>query len=300
MIKDIQQLVSMAKPNSKPKRVALASANDAHAVEAVLRAADDGYVDPVLIGDTATISKLISDCGHNPSEIEIIDAQDDVESAAKTIALAREGKVDMIQKGTLNTSDLLRAVLNKETGLEHDKLVTHLTLTGFPGYHKIIGLCDVAILPYPTLEQRAMQIESVARAMHAFGYGEDLKVASIAAAEGVSPKIVESYEAAELKRMNEAGEITGCIVEGPISLDLALSFERANAKGYSSPVAGDADILMFPNMVSGSVVAKILEMQGLTPIGIVLGAGVPIAVSSRAASVETKYSTLAVTTMIAR
>lgn len=300
MIENIRQLVERASAPKDPKRAVVASANDDHAVAAAMRAMREGYVVPILVGDEQKIRELVTECGENPGDIEIVDAIDDVESAFKTIQIVREGRADLIQKGTLNTSDLLRAVLNKETGLEHEKVVTHLTLTDFPGYHKIIGLCDVAIIPYPTLEQRVAQIRLVSEAFRTIGYGDDLKVAALAAAEGVNPKIVESVEGAELKRMNQDGEIGGCIVEGPISFDLALSPERAHAKRYESPVAGDADVMLFPNMISGSVVAKILEMEGYVPIGVVLGAGVPISVSSRAASVETKFSTLAVTTMLAR
>lgn len=299
-IRSIDEFVNKVQVPEVPKKMAVAAAADLHTIEAAVRAAKNKFVEPIFVGCQEKISSMITQLGEEPSDYAVINEPNDIKAARTAVKLAREGKSDFLMKGALNTADLLRAVLDKENGLPHEKTVTHMTLTGVPDYDKIVVLCDVAIIPYPTLEQKEDQIKAVTKAMHSFGYDENLKVAVIAAAETVSNKIIETLEASELKQMNLDKKINGCIVEGPISLDLALSKSRAETKKYQSPVAGSADVLLFPNLVSGSVYAKTLEMSGWIPIGMVLGAGVPIAVSSRAASAETKYNTIIITSMTAR
>ena len=270
----------------------MAVPEDSHTLEAVLQAAEEGYVKPFLVGSSDRIHAVAEEIGRQVDEQMIVHVPEPMEAAHKAVALVREGQADFLMKGSLNTSEILRAVLNKETGLPRGNLVTLMAPTELPGYHKLVVICDGGIIPYPTLEQKAQQIRMVVGAMHALGYGDDIKVGVLCATEAPNPKIVESADAVELKRMNQTGEISGCIVEGPISLDIALRPEIAKAKHFESPVAGDVDVLLMPNLVTGNVYSKSIEMIGAKPLGIVLGASCPITVVSRAAPTELKYSAL--------
>ena len=250
---------------------------------------------PILIGNRQDILKILDEIGEQVDEACIYNATDDSDIASIAVRLVREGKADFIMKGLLNTSDVLRAVLNKETGLKHESVVTVMAMLEVPGYHKLLTINDAAIIPYPTLESKQTQIKLVTGVLHKLGYGDDLKVGAVCANENVNQKIIETVEAAELKQRNQDGEIAGCIVEGPISIDIALRPEIAKGKGFSSPVAGDADFLIFPSLVSANCYSKAVEMTGARTVSFVVGAKVPIALTSRTTTVENKYYTLAIT-----
>jgi len=282
--------------HKKPKRVAVAAAEHNHVIEAIMRARRDGFVEPYLVGNKDAIYSILRELGETLEEGNIYDTPDVNASARTAVQLVKQGKADFLMKGKLNTSELLKAALDKESGLSHSGLVTHMTMMELPAYHKMIVINDPGILLYPTLEQKILQIRAVTDALHTMGYGDDIKIAALCAVENVNPKMQESVDAAELKRMNQAGEITGCIIEGPISMDIAMDPEAAMEKGFNSPVVGDADVLLVPNIVTGNVLVKTLaQFAGATPVGMVLGACVPISMSSRAASAQTKYLSLAVT-----
>jgi len=299
--KNIAAIMEMARQRKDPKTVAVAAAESDHVLEAVMRAKKDGFIEPTLVGDEAKIRAILNELGESIGNSKIIHSTDVKTSAYEAVQLVKHGAADFLMKGKLNTSDLLRAVLNKTDGLPHGKVVTQMTLVDLPAYHKVLVLNDAAIIPYPTLEQKVAQIQAVTGALHTMGYGDDIKIGIVCSAEDPNPKIPESADAVEIKRMNENGEITGCIIEGPISLDIALRAENAKAKGYESPVAGDADVLLFPNLVSGSVFIKSIQMfSGATPVGMTLGASAPISVSSRAATADMKYYSLALTSTAVR
>ena len=300
-LKTIREAIQACGKTRRRKTVAVAVPEDSHTLEAVLRAEADGYVRPFLVGSREKILKTAEEIPfYKVDETEIVHEAEPLAAADRAVALVREGQADFLMKGSLNTAEILRAVLNKEHGLPHGKLVTDVAFTELPGYHKLLVFADGGIVPYPTLEQKAEMIRVIVQAMGRMGYGDDIKVGILCATEAPNPKIVESADAVELKRMNQAGEITGCIVEGPISLDIALRPEVARAKHFDSPVAGDADVLIMPNLVTGNVYSKSIEMIGAMPLGIVLGASCPIAVVSRAAPVELKYSALVLSSMIAK
>lgn len=297
--KNVEEIMAVASARKSPKRVAIAAAESDHVLEAAIQAQKDGFIEPLLVGDRKQIDILLERMGEQVSDDRIFEASGADACAKTAVNLVKEGAADFLMKGKLNTAELLRAVLNKEHGLPHGKLVTQLTFVDIEKYHKVFVMSDAAIVPYPTLEQKAIQIQLLTEALHSLGYGDDIKVGILCAVENASPKMPETEAALELKRMNRRGEITGCIVEGPISFDIALDKDVARVKGFDSPAAGDVDILIMPNMVTGNVLAKALNMFGNTrTVGSVLGASVPISITSRAASVKTKYQSLAVTSAI--
>lgn len=292
----IDDIVKKASVLTQPRIVAVAGAENSHVAEAVLRAQKDGIAEPFLVGRKNKIKALIEDLGGKLDEDRYIDipSNDPNEIARAAVALVREGKADFLMKGLLNTSELLRAILNKETGLKHDKVITVISFNQIPGVDKLVVFNDAGIIPYPTLDSKIVQVKLVTQMLKDLGYDETINVAAICAAESVSPKIVETVEAQKLKELSQQGEFPGAIVEGPISMDLALLKESANTKGFVSPVAGDADVLLFPNMVSGNTAAKMLLVCGhKKTVSMLLGAGVPVAMTSRAATADAKYSSLA-------
>ena len=292
----IEDIIEKARSLDHPRRVAVAQAEHDHVIEAVLRAKKDGFVDPILLGRKEPIKALVEQFGGDIPDEQYIDipSDDPNEIAAATIEVGKEGKADFIMKGKLNTAEILRAVLNKERGLEHGKLITQFSFAQIPGYPKLVVLNDAAITPYPTLEQKAEQIMLVSRTLRDIGYDQEIYVAALCAAENLNPKIIESSEAKLLKDMCQKGAFPGVYVEGPISLDITLDAEVARLKGFESPVAGNADVLLFPNMVAGNLASKMLTIVGGgVSVGMVIGAGVPISLTSRAATADAKYSSLA-------
>ena len=291
--KNIRSLVDHVS-GDQAKVVAVAEAHAEHVLEGVIRAKKEGIIDPRLIGRKDQIISLLKEMGEDAAGYQVFDTPDLAASAYEAVQMVKRKEADFIMKGKLNTADLLRAVLNKESGLPHGDVVTHLSLTEIPAHKKVLAVNDCAILPHPTFEQRVAQIRVVTETMHKFGYGDDLKIGIVCAAETPNMKIQESAEAVELKRMNEAGEITGCVIEGPISIDLALDENAVKEKGYESPLAADVDVLLFPSLVSASVFVKTITLfADATVVGVTLGAGCPLSISSRAASADFKYYSLA-------
>lgn len=292
----IDDIVKKASVLTEPRIVAVAGAENDHVAEAVLRARKDGIVEPYLVGRKEKIKAMIENLGGKLDEERYIDvpSNDPNEIAAKAVDLVRTGRADFLMKGLINTSELLRAILNKETGLKHDKVITVISFNQIPGLDKLVVFNDAGIIPYPSFDSKVVQVKLVTKMLRDLGYDDTIKVAAICAAENVSPKIAETVEAQQLKELSLAGEFPGAVVEGPISMDLALLKESAVTKGFDSPVAGDADVLLFPNMVSGNTAAKMLLVCGhKKTVSMLLGAGVPVAMTSRAASADAKYSSLA-------
>lgn len=290
MLKNFKSMAELVKANPVKKRIVLACAHDEHSLDAVYEAYQEGIVEPVLVGREAEIRKIMADNGFDFGGSEVIyDMDDDIECAKKAVSLIREGKGDFMMKGKMQTADLLKQVVNKETGLQVGKIMSHVGIFEIPGYHKLIMQSDGGMIPNPDLEQKAKIINNAVETLHNMGY-EEPKVAVLCAAEKLNPKVPESVDAAALKEMNEKGEITGCIVEGPISYDIALYKEIADFKGFDSPVAGDADIVITPNMAAGNILGKSWSITaGGTMAGMIVGAKVPIVLTSRGATAEEKF-----------
>lgn len=289
-----EELCAAAKEHAACSRVVVAAADDAHTLEAVKRVAGEGIVRPVLTGDPEAIKAVLAEVGLEVPEEDIHAADDAPAAAAKAVELVRAGEADFIMKGRLDTSDILRAVVNKEHGLSRGRTMSHVAINQVPAYHKLLVTTDGGMLLAPTLEQKRDIVLNAVEMLRSLGYDEP-KVGVLAAAEKVNPKSVDSTDAAELKRMWEAGEIEGCLLEGPISFDLACVPERAVTKRYESPCAGDCDVLVVPNITAGNILGKsLVEMAGAKMAGLVVGAACPIVVTSRGSSSEEKYNALCI------
>jgi phosphate butyryltransferase len=289
MFKTMEELLT-----SRPlveKTAAVVCAADSHTLEAVLAAARNGCIRPVLIGDKELIRRLIDDMEFDvPFAIQHAANADDAVKAA--VSLVCKGEAGMIVKGMVETGAVMRQIVHSDSGIRQSPVLSHLTISELPSYHKLIGTTDCALLTYPTLEQKIAAIKNAAGFFHRAGI-ETVKVACLCAIETVNPKMPETVEARALRDACERGELPGCIVEGPISYDLAVSSEAAEAKGFRSPVAGDADLLLVPNIVVGNVLTKCFSFTaGGFSAAVVLGARVPVVITSRGSKFRTKMAAL--------
>lgn len=290
--KNFKELISKVQNNSSIKRVVVAAAHDEHTLEAVFRARKDRLVEPVLVGDKIRIKDILNNMNINFEDNSVIHTNSNSESASKAVELINNNKADFIMKGRLQTADLLKAVVNKEKGLRTGNVMSHVAILQIPSYHKLIGITDGGMMMYPNLEEKKEIINNVVNVFLNFGY-ECPKVAVLAAVESVNQKMPETLDADLLKKMNLSEEIKNCYIEGPISYDLTMNKESAKVKGFESPVVGNADILIVPNITTGNILSKaLLESAGGKMAGIIVGAKVPIVLTSRGATSEEKYLSL--------
>lgn len=287
----LQQLRSMVTVGEK-KTCAVACAHDAHTLEAIITMRSEGLMDCLLVGHGADIRRIADEHGYTLSDGEIIEAATDEEAAAICVQLVREGKAGFILKGLLPTGTLLKAVVNKQTGLHTGSVISHFVLLELPGYHKLLGIADSGMIPDPDLETKKAIVRNSVDALQKLGCEKPL-VSAVCAAEAVSPKIQETVDAAALKQASLDGELGNCYVEGPISFDLAMNPASAQVKRYESPVVGNTDLLLVPGMAAGNIMVKaLLQFAGAQMAGCIVGAKCPIALISRSASYEEKYYSL--------
>ena len=292
--KSFDELVDEVKGYPSMKRMAVAAAGEEHTLEAVLHARKEGVAKPILVGDKTEILRILETMGERVPEDDIYDISDPQEAAEMAVALVREGKADFLMKGYLDTGVILKAVVNKEMGLGKGGVMSHFTMFDIPGYHKILVPVDGGMVTYPTLEQKKAIIENTVGTLRSMGY-DCPKVGVLACMEKVNPKMPETVEAAELARMNREGEITDCIVEGPISYDCAVDGEIAKLKGYQSKIAGDVDVLVAPNIHAGNIMGKMLTCTCKAKLaGFIVGAKCPIVLTSRGSSAEEKFLSIVV------
>ena len=272
---------------------------DSHTVAAAGKAAMLGLVDVTLVGDENKIAEACREEGMDMSIFKVVHNPDELSSVSAAVNMIREGEGDFLMKGLCSTDKFLRAILNKETGLLPPKgTLTHCGVLQIPGYHKLLFVGDVAVIPAPDLKQKQVIMQCLVNTAKAVGVAVP-KVAIIAATEQVLPSQPASIEAALLSKMVERGQIKGCIADGPLALDVALDRESVEIKGLVSPVAADADCLLFPNIESGNVFYKVNSklVPGVRQAGILVGAKVPCVLSSRADSIDTKLNSIAVAAM---
>lgn len=292
VIKNFDQLIKKVCSFEDKKKVAVVAAQDEHTLEAVFRAKKNNIVDPILIGDKAKINEILSKNNFLIDDEFIVNVKNESEAAYKAVELVNANKADFIMKGKIQTADLLKAVVDKKGGLRTGRLMSHFVIQEVPNYHKLIVTTDGGMVMYPSLEEKKQIIQNAVDTLISIGY-EKPKVAVLAAVEKVNPKMPETVDAQKLKEMNENGEIQNCIIEGPISYDLAVHKESAVIKGFKSPVAGDADILVVPNITAGNILGKCLIYSANSKMaGFIVGAKVPIVLTSRGASSEEKYLSL--------
>lgn len=292
VIRSFHELADKVQKDKTLSRIALVCAEDTHSLEAVAKAAAAGFLTPVLVGDRENVLRAADSIGFSVPEDCVVHAATPSAAACTAVQLVRDGQADGLMKGRLETSDFLRPVVNKETGLSLGNTMSHVAIDEIATYHKLLVSTDGGMLPYPTLIQKCDIIRNAVSLLLRLGY-ECPKVCVLAATERTNPKMPESVEAATLKELNQSGVIGNCIVEGPISLDLALVKERSVVKGYESPCAGDADILVVPNIHAGNILGKsMVELGGAKMAGVVMGAACPIVLTSRGSSSEEKYNSL--------
>ncbi len=293
---NFDELIAKVKGNPSRKIMAVACANDDHTLEAVVHARREGIVEPILVGEKAIITEILAKLEEEIPEENIIDVPaDDLQKACETaVKLVSSGKADFLMKGKVDTKIILKEVVNKEYGLGQGRLMSHFTMFEVPTYHKVILPVDGGMVTYPDLQQKKEIIQNTVDTLVAMGY-DCPKVGVLACVEKVNPKMAESVDAAELQAMNERGEITNCIVEGPIQYDCVMRKDLADFKGLESRIAGDPDVLVAPNIHAGNIMGKMYAIScGAKMAGFIVGAKCPIVMVSRGSSAEEKYLSIVV------
>lgn len=283
---------------SERKKIAVAAAQDEPVLEAVKNAVKLGIAEAILIGDSAKIKDICKDINFDVNGLEVIHEPDNSKAALKAVELVSTGKAHMVMKGLLETATILKAVLNKEVGLRTGKLMSHVAAFEVPGYDRLILLTDAALNMYPDLKAKIDILNNAVAVAHAIDIKEP-KVAAICAVEVVNPDMPATIDASLLAKMNDRGQIKGCIVDGPFAVDNALSEEAARHKKINSPVAGKADILVLPNIEAGNVMYKTLTYTTNSKNGgIIVGAAAPVILTSRADSPESKLNSIALAALV--
>ncbi len=293
-ITKLDQVIELVK--SKPrKRLIAAYANDSHTIEAVNNAVDMGIVDATLVGDEQVIASVCKELNIDVAKFTIVHEPVDVKAAAKACEIINNGGGDILMKGLLPTDKYMRAILNKEKGLcPPNAVLTHVAVIENPAYHKLLVVSDCAIILAPDLKQKQMILKTIVSTAKAIGI-ERPKVALIAATEQMSAGMQACVDAAIISKMADRGQLSGGEVEGPLSIDIALDKEAAEIKKMKSPVAGDADCLLFPNIESANVFYKCCTKFNKAEIGaFVAGAKVPCVLSSRGDTSLTKLYSIAI------
>ncbi len=291
MFKTINDLYKITQ-NQKKRKLALAVAQDEHALEAVYKAAEQGIVELILVGNKEEILAIAHEKNLNISANVIINVPDKEQAVKKAVQLVASGEADILMKGNVPTAILLKAVLNKEWGLRKSKVLSHLALFEIPNYHKLLGLTDVAMNILPDFETKIHIVQNAVQFLNAIGIANP-KVAPIAAVETVNPTMQASVDAALLTQMNRRGQIKKCIIDGPLAFDNAISKASAEHKGIVSEVAGDVDLLVFPNIEAGNIMYKSLTYFANARLAaVLLGAKVPIVLTSRSDSEDAKLNSI--------
>ena len=298
MSKSFEELISKANQKTL-KKVSVSNAQDEPVLQAVKAAKEQNIATAILVGDEAKIREIAASIDMDLTDFEIINEPDTEAAALKAVELVHNGKADILLKGLLETKTFLKSVLNKEVGLRTGKMLSHVCVFEIEGINRLLFFTDVAFNTYPTLADKVNIINNAVEVAHACGI-ECPKVAPLCAVETVNPKMQPTVDADNLTKMYEGGDFKGCQIYGPLSMDLAIDPEAAIHKGVTNPVAGHADILLFPNIDAGNITYKILVRTAKVKIGNVLvGTSAPVVLTSRSDDVQTKLNSIALATVIA-
>lgn len=300
MAKNFRELLSRLSECEK-KVLSVACAQDKAVLESVKEAHEQGIVDAILVGDEAKIRAIAAEIGMNADDFKIINEPDDAVAPLTAVKLVHDGEADMYMKGLLPTKNFLKSVLNKEVGLRTGKPLSHVAVFEIPGIERLLFFSDVAFIPYPNLEDKKAIIGYDVDVANACGVTNP-RVAPLAAVEVVNPKMQATVDAEELRKANEAGEIEGCIVDGPLSLDIALYEDAASEKGAQDrPAAAKADILLFPDIHAGNLVYKTIThmVPNIKNGNVLVGTAAPVILTSRSDTKETKVYSIALAAMLA-
>lgn len=291
MLTKMSQLHELVK-KAQNKRLAVAVAQDDNVLEAVSKANKENVVDPILVGDESKIKKIADEVKADISKFRLIHEADVEKAAERAVKLVRDKEADILMKGNLGTATLLKAVLNKEWGLRKGDMLSHLAIFELEKYHKILGLADAGMNVTLDVKQKLMVINNSVDFLIRLGV-EKPKVAVLAAVETVSPDMPVTVDAAMLAKMSNRKQIKNCIVDGPLALDNAISMESVHHKGIVSEVAGDADLLLAPDIEAANILYKALGfLANSKAAALIIGAMVPIVLTSRADSDETKLNSI--------
>lgn len=282
------------------KKLSVANAADDAVIEAVRAAKDRNIADAVLVGNEAEMKRIAADMNIDISDFEIINVEDPIEAARTAVKLVHDGQADMYMKGLIDTKSFLKSVLDKEVGLRTEKTLSHVCVFEIEGCERLLFLTDVAFVPYPDLDTKVQIVENTVEIAHACGIACP-KVAPVAAVEVVNPKMPATVDAAELTKMCEDGKITGCVIDGPLSFDLAYDPEAAKHKGAEGrKIVGDADVILFPDIHSGNITYKALVHCAPVKNGNILtGTKKPVILTSRSDDFETKVNSIALAAVVA-
>lgn len=291
-LKNLDSFIEIAK--TKPgKIIAVAAAEDDNVLQAVAAAKKEGIATAILVGNSDKIKKIANEERIDISDFKIIEEKIPAVSAKKAVALIREKKAHILMKGMVGTADFLRAVLNKENGLREGALLSHIGFFELNAYHKVLGLTDAAQNIAPDLNEKVEILKNAINAFHRFGV-ENPKIGLLAAVEVVNPKMEATIDAALITMMNKRGQIKGATIDGPLAFDNIVSIEAAEHKGIVSSVAGDADLIMAPEIETANSLYKSFTYFGKgTVAAMILGAAAPIVLTSRADTDRSKLMSIA-------
>lgn len=292
MVKSLEELLNRA-IDGKKKTISVAVAQDKVVLEAVMKAVEMNIINAILVGNEEEIKAIASKEAMDLSTVKIVNELDIDKAAAKAVELVSNGEADFLMKGLLGTANLLKAVLNKEAGLRTNNLLSHVMIYDVKSYDKLLFLTDGGMITYPELQDKIGIINNAVKVAKALDI-EMPKVAPICAVEVINPSMQATLDAAALSSMSKRGQIKNCIIDGPLGLDNAISKEAAKHKGIVSEVAGDADILLVPNIEAGNFLGKSMTyFAGAESAGVIVGAKCPVVLVSRADSAKSKLYSIA-------
>ena len=292
MLTHFSELGVRLEKQTRRKKLVLAVAQDSYALDAVSKAAGKGFIDPVLVGNQLLIMQLAEQAKINLNGCTILNEPDPVKAVETAVRIVHEGSADVLMKGGCSTAQLLKGVLNREWGLRKGELLSHFALFEIPAYHKLLGITDVAINIAPNLPDKVAILNNAVAFFHLLGISCP-KVAVIAAVETVNDQMPATVDAAKLALMNRENQILNCLVEGPMAFDAAISKESALHKNLISDVAGDADLLVMPEIEAGNILYKALAYFANSRVAsVILGASAPIVLTSRSDSEEAKLNSI--------
>lgn len=300
-IRKLKDLLEMVKAETTPK-VAVAAGQDPETISAIAWAVKEDVVKAIMVGEEKAILRVAEDRGIDPSLFEIVSVVDEVTAAVEAVRLVREKEADMLMKGLVKTATYMKAVLDKNNGLlPKGGLLSHVALMEIPAYSKLLIISDAAIIPEPDLDEKIRILEYTIEVARALGV-ELPKVALVSATETISFKVQSSVDAAVITAMTQRKQISGAIVDGPLALDVSLSREHCKVKGLESPINGEADILIFPNIETANTFYKSTTLLAKgTAASMVVGTTAPVILTSRTDSDDTKfYSIVLATKMVAK
>ena len=292
MNEKLEKILKQMRPDT-PRTIALAMATDKHALKSIVRAFEMGFATAILCGPAQEIKRIADENNLNIDAFEIIDCADDITASHIAVELVRNKRADILMKGLVHTADILRAVLNRETGIRGDGILSHVSVLYSPKLQRKLFLTDIAMVMYPDLEKKIQLVKNAVSLARHMGVQKPL-VAPLCAVETLNPAMQATIDADALQKMNANGEISDCVISGPISFDIAVSRDAAKIKRYDGPIQGDADILLFDNIEAGNNTIKAMVQFGDWIFGgVVIGARVPVIVNSRSDSDVSKLFSIA-------